>query len=84
MAAAAAGLRGVQSHVQGQPLGTRPTHHHPEMGTLLLSWQHGTGLLGRDGQSQVMVIVELGGGQGVVREGQPQGEGHLLLWGWKS
>ena len=25
-----------------------------------------------------MVVVELGGGQGVVREGQPQGEGHLL------
>ena len=69
--------------MQGQPLGARPTHHYPELGTLLLSWQHGTGLLSRDGQSQVMVVVELGGGQGVVREGQPQGEGHLL-WGTQT
>ena len=83
MAAAAAGLWGVQSHVQGQPLGARPTHHYPELGTLLLGWQHGPGLLSRDGQSQVMVVVELGRGQGVVREGQPQGEGHLL-WGTQT
>lgn len=69
--------------MQGQPLGARPTHHHPERGTLLLGWQDGPGLLGRDGEPQVAEVVELSGGQRVVGEGQPQGEGHLL-WGTRT
>lgn len=83
MAAPAAGLRWVESHVQGQPLGTCPTHHHPKLGTLVLGWQDSTRLLGGDRQSQVMLVVELSGDQGVVREGQPKGEGHLL-WGTRT
>lgn len=71
MAAPAAGLRWVQRHMQGQPLGARPTHHHPKLGTPPLGWQDGAGLLRRNRESQVTVVVELSGGQGVVREGQP-------------